>query len=355
MAELVFCWRRPAAYMRACWEALQDAGIDFHVVAEEVPSEDAGWFSGDRLKGLPHTNLSAEELDDPETVESVVGRLRPAVVVLPGWRSRGYRRLTQSGSLHGARFVLVMDNQLRRDWRQALGRRIYGGFLSRIDHVMVPGERGWQFARYLGFRSDSITKGMYGIDFGAFKSAVGYRDQLRTWPRVFGFSGKYIERKGLDVLVSAYMQYRASVEEPWDLVCCGVGPLQSCLQGVEGVRDLGPQHPDAMPQTFGGMGAFVLPSRFDSWGQALVEAAAAGLPMIATETCGATVELMRSYANGLTVEAGDAGSLSRGLVYLHRLGDSRLEAMGRVSSHLAEPYGAQEWAGRIRGILSSVA
>jgi glycosyltransferase involved in cell wall biosynthesis len=49
--------------------------------------------------------------------------------------------------------------------------------------------------------------------------------------------------------------------------------------------------------------AFVLPSRFDGWGVVLSEAAAEGVALIATASCGAAHDLIEPGFNGFVVES----------------------------------------------------
>ena len=73
-------------------------------------------------------------------------------------------------------FVMAMDNPLRTDWRgrarQTLGRIKLRRYLARISRVIVPGERSWQYARFLGFAESRIRRGNYGADAAAFLTDI---------------------------------------------------------------------------------------------------------------------------------------------------------------------------------------
>ena len=85
----------------------------------------------------------------------------------------------------------------------------------------------------------------------------------------------------MEYLARAYKQYRASAPQPWTLRCCGRGPLAGVLKDA-GAEDLGFLRGRDLAAVMGSSGAFVLPSAFEPWGVALIEAAAAGLPLICT-------------------------------------------------------------------------
>jgi glycosyltransferase involved in cell wall biosynthesis len=152
--------------------------------------------------------------------------------------------------------------------------------------------------------------------------------------------------------MDAYQRYRASVPDPWPLHCCGTGPEASLLQR-EGVRDLGYVLPSALPELFADHGVFVMPSLAEPWGVAIGEAAATGLPLVCTEICGAAVDLLRTYYNGITVPPGDAGALADALAWMHR-NHHRLRTFGQRGRHLAHPYSAEAWAERLHACFSGV-
>ena len=128
------------------------------------------------------------------------------------------------------------------------------------------------------------------------------------------------------------------------LTCTGKGPLAHLLK-APGIEDLGFVQPDDQPELWARCGAFVLSSTFDPWPLVVVEASAAGLPVVCTAACGSAVELVRSHHNGLTVATGDAEALAGGLSFIHQAYD-RLPEMGRRGQVLAEAYRGEAYADR---------
>ena len=68
-----------------------------------------------------------------------------------------------------------------------------------------------------------------------------------------------------------------------------------------------------MAEVYTAADVFVLASRFDGWGAVLNEAASMGMPLIATDLCGAAWHLIKEGRNGVRVKAGSVVSLQRGL------------------------------------------
>jgi glycosyltransferase involved in cell wall biosynthesis len=339
--------------MAACWKALAAAGgVDLSVVALR-PSAHGGLapYSDSIVAGLDCRLLGDREARDEQWVAALVAERRPEVIVIPGWVLPAYMKLPNHPALRDKRFVMTMDTPLRWTVRQRLARVKIGSFLDRMDRVVVPGERAWQYARFLGFAEQKIRRGLYGVDFANLERLHGERAALAGgWPRKFLYVGRYVREKGIDVLVAGYEKYRDSVSDPWELTCCGSGPQAGLLSGVPGVTDAGFVQPADQAAVWRGHGAFVLASRFDPWPLVVVEACAAGLPVVCTEACGSGVELVRPHYNGMTVAGGSAARLARAMRWVHEQYEA-CEVMGARGREIAGAYSAECWAARWREIV----
>ena len=338
--RVVFCWSNISGYMAACWRALaREPYIDLNVFA--YAESDATKFSPDLMAGVAWTPLAARERGRPDEVARMVAALQPDVVVIAGWLDAAYRRLPFNNGLRDARFVMGMDTPWRGDIRQRLARWALHRYLSRIDKVVVPGERAWQYARRLGIAPARIARGLYGIDYAGLSTTFHER-RATGWPRRFLFAGRFAEEKGIVTLLEAYSHYRERVADPWELVCCGMGPLKPLVAGATGAVDRGFVQPADIRRAMRAAGAFIMPSRYDPWPLAIVEACAAGLPVVASDACGSAVECVRDAVNGYTFATGDALALAERLIEVHA-GYDHLPQMGEQSLWLARPYSAENW------------
>jgi len=340
--KILFCWSAISGYMTACWRALAARpGIDLHVFAHG--SALGNEFHNDLLAGLSHTLLDEQTRNDRRTVEQLVVAHMPDIVVTTGWWLPAYRNLVHSHRLARTKFIMGVDSPWRHE-AQILTRLRYGGSLRKFHHFFVTGERSWQYVTRLGVAPDRISRGMYGVDANAWNRVAAARP-TDPWPRQFLFLGRYDHVKGIDVLSKGYRAYRNRVRDPWPLVCCGSGPERPLLTGVPGIIDRGFVQPGDLPGELAESGAFVLPSRFDPWPLALVEAAAAGLPVICTDACGSAVEVVRPFYNGMVIPNESPSALADALADMHARGDS-LALWGQRSVELAAPYAAELWADR---------
>lgn len=336
--------------MAACWRALAaQPDIDLFVVAFQAKTETA--FSDQLMADIPCHLLNLDQRQDSTHIQSVVTAQNPDVIVVSGWLHPPYRRLTSLRALRHVPFVMGMDTPWWGTWKQHLAPHLLRPYLRRMSQVVVTGERSWQYAWRLGIPPERIHRGLYGIDFDSLSQLWAKRQP--GWPQSFLFLGRYVPAKGLDLLVAAYRDYRQAVDEPWSLVCCGKGPFSPLLLNQPGITDLGFVQPHQIASQLIQAGALILPSRFDPWPLALVEAAAAGLPIVCTEACGSAVEVVRKGYNGWTVPAHDSRALTEGLLALHHHPE-QLPTWGQRSQVFAAAYSASLWADQWRQRLQQL-
>jgi glycosyltransferase involved in cell wall biosynthesis len=351
MPKVVFCWADISGYMTACWRALQAIPeIEVFIIAFQARTQTA--FADELMQGIPHRLLDLQERNKPELIEQLVSQENPDVVVLCGWFHSPYRQLAFSPRLQNVSFIMGMDTPWWGNWKQYLAPLMLRSYLRRMAHVVVTGERSWQYARRLGIPLKNISLGLYGIDYQVW-SPLWEERQRSSWPRSFLFVGRYSHDKAIDILADAYQQYRLEVQDPWNLICCGKGELDSKLESQPGIDNLGFVQPNEMKDVWLNAGDFLIPSRFDPWPLALVEAAAAGLPVVCTQVCGSSVEVIRSGYNGLIIPADDTHALTKALLRIHN-SDHDLPVWGKRAQVLAQAYSAEIWAERWLNIIKSV-
>ena len=129
----------------------------------------------------------------------------------------------------------------------------------------------------------------------------------------FLFSGSLIFRKGVDLLARAFARLAAELPGV-RLRLLGEGGLRPALERrlqpfAERVEFVGFRDWDDLPAEYGQADVLCVPSRYDGWGMVVPEGLAAGLPVIATEQTGATLDLVEPGRNGWLIPAGDGEAL----------------------------------------------
>jgi glycosyltransferase involved in cell wall biosynthesis len=345
--------------MASCYRALvsEDAITPYVVAMQSGRQNSGGEFDDTVMAGVRHQLVDGSNTTELQScLECIINAEKPDVIVVCGWFIRAYRGLLSDRRYEQLPIIMTMDTPWWGRPKQWLGRIALRRMLRRISMMVVTGERSWQYAVRLGLPQEKIRRGMYGVDYRGLSGCLSRRAE-NGWPQRFLFAGRYAPEKAIDVLMEGYSRYRSQVEgqgiEPWPLVCCGTGNLKGMLAGVPGVEDRGFVQPIDMRDELTQAGVFVLPSRYDPWPLALVEACAAGLPVIASEACGSTVEMIRPEYNGYLVPTGNSEVLASAMVRAHQEYDS-LPEYGRRANQFAAAFSAEAWAKRWGGFVKEI-
>ncbi|HET8725957.1 MAG TPA: glycosyltransferase family 4 protein [Alphaproteobacteria bacterium] len=129
---------------------------------------------------------------------------------------------------------------------------------------------------------------------------------------------------------------RRLADLPWRLALAGDGPARTAvLDGFDParVRHLGQLSQDDLPGLLAGSDLMVWPAINEAYGMALLEAQAAGLPVVAGAS-GGVPDIVRHGATGLLTPAGDAAAFAEAVRAL--LGDAgRRRALGAEAARIA--------------------
>jgi len=212
-----------------------------------------------------------------------------------------------------------------RSWLFLQIERVLGAITHRLI-ALTDAERQDHLDRSVG-KADQFAVVPSGIDRERYWQARAQGKQQPDWlgcppdALVVGSVGWLTDIKGHEYLIEAIAKLKHEFPT-LHLVIIGSGDRHDALlQQAElaGLRDavhlLG--HRDNVETCLAGMDLFVLPSLNEGMGRALIEAMAAGLPVIASRV-GGIPSIIAHERNGLLVPPGDVGALAEAL---HRLLD----------------------------------
>lgn len=166
--------------------------------------------------------------------------------------------------------------------------------------------------------------------------------------------GRLIPRKGCDWLLRACAEARAAGVAV-QLTVVGTGPDEARLRTLAAALQLpvewaGFVDQDGLAGVYAEADVFAFPTLDDPFGIVVLEAAAAGLPLIASPHGGATRDIVRDGDNGFVVEPRDTAATSATLVRLAT--DSQLRA--RMSRAAVEATRGRTPAASASGYLRAV-
>ncbi|MCI0370917.1 MAG: glycosyltransferase family 4 protein [candidate division NC10 bacterium] len=236
----------------------------------------------------------------------------------------------------------------------AMLERITARITTRLV-ALTPREIEEHLARGVG-RRDQWVAIHSGVPLERFQAVAPDPDGLRrelgcpSGAPLVGSVGRLAKVKRYQDLIAAV----ARLTRP-DVACLlvGDGPEAPALAAAarqagvgDRVRFLGWR--DDIPRIVGALNVFVLPSANEGMGRVLVEAMAAGVPVIGTRV-GGIPSVIADGECGLLVEAGDVAGLSGAIGKL--LADGALAArMGAVGRRRALAYGVESMVEKLDGL-----
>jgi glycosyltransferase involved in cell wall biosynthesis len=284
-------------------------------------------------------------------VGKTLARSRPDALVVGGWNQPAFWASARWAKKHGVPLVLWVESTAR-DARTGFAgfERAKRRLLHSAARVIVPGVASRDYVVSLGYRSEHVIVAPNAVDPAIFDTRVeelrARRDALRAELGVEGCTFLYVGRldpeKGVDLLLHAM----AHVPEARLAIVSGGGSDEEALRAgaPPNVRFVG--RVERPVEWYVAADAFVLPSRSDQWGMVLNEAAAAGLPIVASDAAGGTHDLVVDGVNGFQVAAGDAHALAEAIERV--CGDDAFRATaGARSREIARGYTPELWAAAV--------
>jgi glycosyltransferase involved in cell wall biosynthesis len=238
--------------------------------------------------------------------------------------------------------------------------------LGRITHhqIALTPEEGNDYLNLGVAKSNNISVIHSGVDLSCFKRSKTEsnpgRNELAIPPDslVVGYVGWLIPIKGVTHLVNAMAEVVQRHPNSL-LVLVGKGDDKGgeAIKLREQVQSLGLTdkvlflgwRPDVNEIT-GCFDIFVLPSLNEGMGRVLVEAMAAGLPIVASRV-GGIPDLVKHGENGLLVPPANAGALEQAISDL--LSDkAKRKRMGETGKRMCRPYSIEAMVDKIDNLYS---
>jgi len=164
--------------------------------------------------------------------------------------------------------------------------------------------------------------------------------------------GRLSTEKGFDRLIDAFSRIAAE-QSDWQLQILGEGPCRAELAELIEQRELSDQvtltgwieHPETILRQ---SDLFVLPSRYEGFPNALLEALACGVPAVVFDVC--PVEIVRDQIDGLCVPAGDVAALAAAMSRLMSNETQRAQ-MAQNAPEVIERFSHEQFSAAWNAVL----
>lgn len=327
MREIWFWQRIVTPHMSAIAVALARIGCRIRYVAEQPMSADRlalGW----RAPDLP--GVALDFVQTREQVRDLI-KLAPnhAIHLVQGFYRNGLigvalKRLRENR----AHYWVVVETIDLRGLLAWVKRLVYRGLVvlnrERMQGVLAIGSSTPLWLVGCGAEASRVFPFAYFLS-GANNSQAPAKLNASSGPLRFCFAGQLIERKRLDLLLSALSMLRDRGYDGYELVVIGDGPQRVSLEAQaaaalgDRVQWSGVLPMDAVRAELRYADCLVLPSDHDGWGAVVSEALMVGTPVICSDACGSSVAVKASGKGGV-FPAGDAAALEALLMDAIKLG-----------------------------------
>lgn len=298
-----------------------------------------------------------------KTPVDVVHVHTPFNVGLMGWWKARAQRVPLVFTHHTlweayAHYLKIVPLPLGR-W---IGKRLCDFYFKHSDVVVLPSREIEQELRAAGRvkgRTEVIATGIYCQDFrGGEAARVRQELELAEDVPLFLYVGRIGKEKSLDFVLECFAEYRARRGRA-RLVLIGGGMEMPLLQAQarrlgldQWTCFLGYRDRDQLKHYLAAARAFVFASETETQGLVILEAAAAGVPVLAVRASGVS-EAVSDGVSGLLVDSGDREAFVQGMLRLEN-DEALWRQLSQGASPWADRFSAQEMARRMLELYASL-
>lgn len=277
--------------------------------------------------------------------------------VVQGWGWRCMLQAYLACKVTGTPVAVRSDSQLPQGpghrvawWKRELKRLFYPFFIRGYDLCLPYGERSADYLRHFGGRNAHLIP--HVVDHAWFeKQARWLRERRGEIREAFGvppgavcflFCGKFEEKKRPGDLLLALERLTRDVScEAVHLLLVGGGVLEGELRRATSEKRLpvsfaGFLNQGQIAEAYVAADVLALPSNSqETWGLVVNEAMACGLPVVVSDSCGCSTELVREGETGFRFPEGDIDALAEAMRKMRMLPEEKRTRMGAAAQKLA--------------------
>lgn len=237
------------------------------------------------------------------------------------------------------------------------------GYANLCDHVVAPSESIASLLKERGVTSP-VTVVPTGVDLSRFarRRPKSFRQSqgIPVDALVVGHTGRLAPEKNLLFLTRAVAAFLKARPSAWFLVA-GTGPLEDPMkahlaeQGVlDRCRFAGILQGQDLVDCYSAMDIFAFASKSETQGIVLVEAMAAGAPVVALDASGVR-EVVQDGVNGRMLRVEDEQAFASALEGLASLPPEARKTLGRAARRSARRLSREESAEKLSAVYKSAA
>ncbi len=297
---------------------------------------------------------------------NVLVKSRPDLILACGYERPESLASIIYSTLFSVKVFLLSVNQEEDKKRIFLVELIKKYYIRLFDGVVVGGNTHLQYFNKLQYPLDQIAVGYNCVDnekisIQAKIIRTHKLSRLSPYENYFLCIARFIPKKNLSTLIYAYLLYKEEISpefKPWNLVICGEGKIRGELEEVVQKNSLVenvhfPGQIDDLEDIinyYSYAKSFILPSSGnEQWGLVVNEAMTAGLPVIVSQQCGCSSNLVQNGINGFVFDANSKEALCSHMLWMHR-NQEKLPQMGEHSFEIISKYSPDAFAANVKDL-----
>ncbi len=283
-----------------------------------------------RLRVLPHISIPLGSRYNVillnYTLARELAQLKPDVIVCCGWDTPAAFHAAWYAARTRTPFILWSGSTAAElTLLRAMTKPIVKWLVQNATAWVAYGSRAKEYLVSLGANADRTHLAYNTVELDAIASISTNTDvasmraqtNIRT-KYVALYCGNLLDLKGVGDLIEAF----AEIAPAHDVTLLFVGSGKHEAKYRERVRALGIEDRvvfagfaarDDVPRYYAMSDVLILPSRSEVWGLVINEALACGVPVIATDACGAAPDLIQHEVNGFVVPSRNVDALAKAI------------------------------------------
>jgi glycosyltransferase involved in cell wall biosynthesis len=298
-----------------------------------------------------------------------------SVIIVNDWTYSSSWLVLLTAALYRKEVWLRAENPLNQEIRKSRKLRLikkiilkYFLFRWLVDKCLYIGSQSKSFFRYYGVDEERLVYTPYAVDNIRFQKIwldmrtqlpqIKEQLQLPEEKKIVLFSGKYISKKRPIDLLHAFSRLD---KDKYFLVMVGDGILRPEMEqfikhkGMQNVLLTGFINQSQMPLYYAVADVFVMCSSMgETWGLAVNEAMNFAKPVLVSDTCGCSTDLIQQGVNGYVFQEGNIEELAS---YLDQLlkDDQLREEMGAASLNIIKEFSIERIVENLKRENESIA
>tara|TARA_B100000963_G_scaffold341505_1_gene341264 strand:- start:839 stop:1912 length:1074 start_codon:yes stop_codon:yes gene_type:complete len=299
-----------------------------------------------RYQLIPKKNFS----DRKEIIDFTL-KFKPDVILISGRMDKDYLAITKIFANKIKRITLqdtMYQNTFKQFIQSVFSKYLYRQYFDKFWGVGVPQTA---FAKRIGFKPTDINDGFYVADKIFFDNNVAFKYNNVKELTVL-FIGRLVREKNIINLAKAIESINSINNSSHKLTIIGEGKELSKLEKFKCINYLGLKSQNEIINIAKKCHVFCLPSIYEPWGVVVHEMAALGLPVLSSNKCGSSFNLVVDGVNGFKFNPFNINNIKSSLNKFILLSDEEKNKFSLNSNLIARKINHMNWNNTLNSYLT---